>query len=47
MRTDRFSALAVLYIEKQMISHIPDFKMLVIEEFAASEQRRKELIYKQ
>lgn len=45
MITGRLSALAMLSIEKKIISHIPDFNRLFIEEFADSKQRRTELIY--
>ena len=46
MGTDRLNALATLSTEKKMIHGIQDFNKQVIEEFATSKNRRKELLYK-
>ncbi|GBO00672.1 hypothetical protein AVEN_93671-1 [Araneus ventricosus] len=46
MSEDRLSALAMLSIEKRMISDIPKFNENVINLFASEKDRRVDLIYK-
>ena len=46
LRNTMLNELAVLSIEKQLISEIKDFNQRVIDVFAASKNRRIELIFK-
>ena len=46
MSQDRLTALAMLAIEKNLISQIPDFNSKVIEKFAAKKTRRIELNFR-
>ncbi|XP_071058707.1 zinc finger MYM-type protein 1-like [Pseudochaenichthys georgianus] len=46
MTQDRLNALAMLSIEKKLISSIPDFNTRVIERFATQKERRAKFLYK-
>ena len=46
MLNERLNALAMLSIEKQMISEMKNFNNTLIDVFATSKNRRLELIFK-